>query len=134
MIMPVGAGSFKEAMQIGCEIYQSLKKVTKKRYGQDAVNVGDEGGFAPPIKNNEEGVELVMEAIHSHPGYDKKVVVAMDVASSEFYVNGKYDLAKKTRSAGSKEPTLSGEELGQYYSNLIKKFPIVSIEDPFDQV
>jgi enolase len=135
MILPVGAESFKEAMQIGCEIYQSLKKVTKKRYGQDAVNVGDEGGFAPPIKNNQEGIELLMEAIHSHPGYDKKVVVGMDVASSEFYVNGRYDLAKKTRTATSNEPTLSGDELGQYYSDLVKKFPsIVSIEDPFDQV
>lgn len=135
MILPVGAETFKEAMQIGCEIYQSLKKVTKKRYGQDAVNVGDEGGFAPPIKNNQEGIELLMDAIHCHPGYDSKVVVGMDVASSEFFIDGRYDLAKKSRTASSNEPTLSGDELANYYQELIKKFPsIVSIEDPFDQV
>lgn len=134
MILPVGAETFKEAMQIGCEIYQSLKKVTKKRYGQDAVNVGDEGGFAPPIKNNQEGIELLMDAIHCHPGYDSKVVVGMDVASSEFFIDGRYDLAKKSRTASSNEPTLSGDELANYYQELIKKFPsIVSIEDPFDQ-
>ena len=63
MVNPVGASSFAEAMQIGCEIYASLKSVTKKKYGQDAVNVGDEGGFAPPIQSNTEGVELLMDAI-----------------------------------------------------------------------
>lgn len=88
MVLPTGASSFKEAMQIGAEIYHSLKTVTKKRYGQDAVNVGDEGGFAPPIQSNKEGVQLLMDAIESS-GHLDKVILGMDVASSEFYVDGK---------------------------------------------
>mmetsp|Transcript_10328 Transcript_10328/g.10396 ORF Transcript_10328/g.10396 Transcript_10328/m.10396 type:complete len:469 (-) Transcript_10328:83-1489(-) len=132
MVLPTGAGSFKEAMQIGAEIYHSLKSVTKKRYGQDAVNVGDEGGFAPPIQSNKEGVELLMDAIEKS-GHLNKVILGMDVASSEFYVDGKYDLAKKARKAGSDEPMLSGEELAEFYKGLCKEFPIKSIEDCFDQ-
>lgn len=133
MVLPTGASSFAEAMQIGAEIYQTLKSVTKQKYGQDAVNVGDEGGFAPPIKNNKEGVQLLMEAIEKS-GHKDKVVLGMDVASSEFFVNGKYDLAKKSRSKDSKEPLLSGAELGDFYRELCREFPIKSIEDPFDQV
>lgn len=120
-------------MQIGSEIYHALKGVTKKKYGQDAVNVGDEGGFAPPIKSNKEGVELLIAAIEKS-GHLNKVVLGMDVASSEFYVDGKYDLAKKSRTAGSNEPTLTGAELGEFYKELVKDFPIKSIEDAFDQV
>lgn len=82
MVLPTGASSFAEAMQIGAEIYASLKTVTKKKYGQDAVNVGDEGGFAPPIKSNKEGVELLMSAIEKS-GHLDKVVLGMDVAASE---------------------------------------------------
>ncbi len=133
MVLPTGASSFAEAMQIGCEIYHSLKVVTKKRYGQDAVNVGDEGGFAPPIKSNKEGVELLMSAIEKS-GHLDKVILGMDVASSEFYVDGKYDLAKKSRTAGSTEPTLTGAELADFYKDLCREFPIKSIEDAFDQV
>lgn len=132
MVLPTGASSFSEAMQIGAEIYNSLKTVTKKRYGQDAVNVGDEGGFAPPIKSNKEGVELLMSAIEKS-GHLDKVILGMDVASSEFYVDGKYDLAKKSRTATSNEPTLTGKELAQFYKDLCKEFPIKSIEDGFDQ-
>jgi enolase len=132
MVLPIGASSFSEAMQIGCEIYHSLKTVTKKRYGQDAVNVGDEGGFAPPIQSNKEGVELLLDAIEKS-GHRSKIVLGMDVASSEFYVDGKYDLAKKSRKADSTEPMLSGAELGQFYKDLAKDFPIKSIEDPFEQ-
>lgn len=71
MVLPTGASSFAEAMQIGAEIYHSLKGVTKKRYGQDAVNVGDEGGFAPPIQSNKEGVELLLEAIDKSGTFSK---------------------------------------------------------------
>jgi enolase len=132
MVLPTGASSFAESMQIGCEIYASLKSVTKKQYGQDAVNVGDEGGFAPPIKNNKEGVQLLMNAIEK-AGHLDKIILGMDVASSEFFVDGKYDLAKKSRTADSNEPMLSSEELGAFYKDLCKEFPIYSIEDAFDQ-
>ena len=72
MILPTGAASFKEAMQIGAEVYHNLKSVIKKKYGQDATNVGDEGGFAPNIQSNKEGVELLIEAIKK-AGYTDKV-------------------------------------------------------------
>jgi enolase len=134
MVLPTGASSFAESMQIGCEIYHSLKSVTKKKYGQDAVNVGDEGGFAPPIKSNKEGIELLMNAIEAS-GHLNKVVLGMDVASSEFYTSdGKYDLDKKFRTPELKTPTLSGKELGAFYKDLCSKYPIKSIEDPFEQV
>ena len=71
-----------------------MKTVTKKKYGQDAVNVGDEGGFAPPIQSNKEGVELLMDAIEKS-GHLNKVILGMDVAASEFYKDGKYDLFSK---------------------------------------
>ncbi len=133
MVLPVGASSFAEALQIGAEIYHSLKTVTKKKYGQDAVNVGDEGGFAPPIQSNKEGIVLLMDAIEKS-GHLNKVVLGMDVASSEFYVEGMYDLFSKTRTAATKEQPLSGEQLGQFYQELCREFPIESIEDPFEQV
>ncbi|RLN72800.1 hypothetical protein BBJ28_00021324 [Nothophytophthora sp. Chile5] len=130
MILPTGAESFSEAMAMGCEVYHQLKSVIKKKYGQDATNVGDEGGFAPNIQSNREGVELLMTAI-GRAGYDGKIGIGMDVASSEFYTaEGKYDLDFKTEGATD---LLTGEELGQLYQDLAKEFPIVSIEDPFDQ-
>merc|ERR1711967_55951 len=79
MILPLGASSFKEAMKMGSEVYHNLKSVIKKKYGQDAVNVGDEGGFAPNIPENKEGLELVTEAIKK-AGYEGKVMMGMDVA------------------------------------------------------
>ncbi|XVF50694.1 hypothetical protein PTKIN_Ptkin04bG0122900 [Pterospermum kingtungense] len=86
MILPVGASSFKEAMKMGVEVYHHLKAVIKKKYGQDATNVGDEGGFAPNIQENKEGLELLKTAI-AKAGYTGKVVIGMDVAASEFYDN-----------------------------------------------
>ncbi|CAK4624072.1 hypothetical protein LEN26_006347 [Aphanomyces euteiches] len=131
MILPTGAESFSESMVMGCEVYHHLKNVIKKKYGQDATNVGDEGGFAPNIQSNREGVELLMEAIEK-AGYTGKIGIGMDVASSEFYTEDKrYDLNFKN--AGSKEPALTGDQLGQLYKDLAKEFPIISIEDPFDQ-
>ncbi|TFJ83796.1 hypothetical protein NSK_004898 [Nannochloropsis salina CCMP1776] len=132
MILPTGASSFKEAMQIGAEVYHNLKSVIKKKYGQDATNVGDEGGFAPNIQNNKEGVELLMDAI-KNAGYLDKVVIGMDVASSEFRTkDDMYDLDFKTKdNDGSSK--ITGEQLGEFYKELARKFPIVSIEDPFDQ-
>jgi len=110
MILPTGASSFKEAMQIGAEVYHNLKGVIKKKYGQDATNVGDEGGFAPNIQSNKEGVELLMDAIKKS-GYADKVVIGMDVASSEFRTkDDKYDLDFKVRILGGEGK--GGEEKG----------------------
>ncbi|CAM9248914.1 unnamed protein product, partial [Phaeothamnion confervicola] len=131
MIMPTGAATFKEAMQIGAEVYHNLKSVIKKKYGADACNVGDEGGFAPNIQSNREGAELLVDAIKK-AGYEDKVVIAMDVASSEFLKDGKYDLDFKNPKADGTQK-LTGVELGNFYKELAKDFPIVSIEDPFDQ-
>ncbi|CAN1860339.1 PGH1 [Linum perenne] len=88
MILPTGASSFKEAMKMGAEVYHNLKSVIKKKYGQDATNVGDEGGFAPNIQENKEGLELLKTAI-AKAGYTDKVVIGMDVAASEFYGSDK---------------------------------------------
>jgi enolase len=133
MILPVGATSFREAMKMGAETYQHLKKVIKKRYGLDATSVGDEGGFAPNIQDNLEGLQLLMDAIET-AGYTGKIKVGMDVAASEFYKEDtkEYDLDFKNPESGGKF-CLSGEKLGEMYKDFVAKFPMVSIEDPFDQ-
>jgi len=132
MILPTGAESFSEAMQMGSEVYHALKGIIKKKYGQDACNVGDEGGFAPNIQDNREGLLLLVDAIEK-AGYTGKVMLGMDVAASEFLTkDGKYDLDfKEADNDGSK--VLTGEALGDLYGEFVKEFPIVSIEDPFDQ-
>merc|ERR550514_1988516 len=91
MILPTGASSFKEAMIIGAEVYHTLKKVIQKKYGQDAVNVGDEGGFAPSVQDNSEALDVLMDALEKS-GHAGKIKIATDVAASEFYDDGKYDL------------------------------------------
>ena len=132
MVLPTGAGSFSEALQIGCEVYQTLSKVIRKRYGQDAVNVGDEGGFAPNISSNEEGLALVREAIEA-AGYWGRVDLGMDVAASEFLTgSGNYDLNFKNQPNDGSQ-VVSGDELLDIYSNFCENYPMVSIEDPFDQ-
>lgn len=131
MILPTGASSFSEAMKMGTETYHHLKSVIKKKYGQDATNVGDEGGFAPNIQDNKEGLELCKQAIEQ-AGYTGKIQIAMDVAASEFYVDGKYDLDFKNPDSDSSKH-LKGEELADLYRSFIQDYPIVSIEDPFDQ-
>lgn len=133
MILPTGASSFTEAMKIGSEVYHTLKSVIKKKYGQDATNVGDEGGFAPNIQDNREGLELLKLAIEQ-AGYTGKVKIAMDVAASEFYkeADKKYDLDFKNPQS-DKSKWLSGDQLAELYRQFVKDYPIVSIEDPFDQ-
>ncbi|ESQ45198.1 hypothetical protein EUTSA_v10010378mg [Eutrema salsugineum] len=132
MILPVGASSFKEAMKMGVEVYHNLKSVIKKKYGQDATNVGDEGGFAPNIQENKEGLELLKTAIEK-AGYTGKVVIGMDVAASEFYSSDKtYDLNFKEENNNGSEK-ISGEALKDLYKSFVAEYPIVSIEDPFDQ-
>jgi enolase len=132
MILPVGASSFAEAMRMGSEVYHNLKTVIKKKYGQDACNVGDEGGFAPNIQENKEGLELLKEAIEK-AGYTGKIKIGMDVAAAEFYTADKmYDLDFKTENNdGSMKKT--GEEMIAMYKEFCSEYPIVSIEDPFDQ-
>jgi enolase len=131
MILPVGATSFTEAMKMGSEVYHNLKNIIKDKYGQDATNVGDEGGFAPNIQENKEGLELLKAAI-AKAGYTDKVKIGMDVAASEFYKDGKYDLDFKTKNNDGKF-VKTGEELIKMYEEFVKEFPVVSIEDPFDQ-
>ncbi|MGC9332944.1 MAG: phosphopyruvate hydratase [Anaerolineae bacterium] len=121
MAMPVGAPSFAEALRWGAETYQALKKVLKaKGY---STGIGDEGGFAPSLKSNEEAVELIIEAIQKagyEPGVD--IFVALDPAASEVFHEGKYVLQKEGR-------TLSGEEMVDFYEAWVDRYPIISIED-----
>merc|ERR1719384_831327 len=133
MILPVGASTFKEAMDMGAEVYHSLKKCIKKKYGQDACNVGDEGGFAPSVQDNDEALDVLVDAI-KQSGHDGKIKIGTDVAASEFWKAdiGKYDLDfKNPNSDDSMKKTAA--EMIDYYKGWLSKYPFVSIEDPFDQ-
>lgn len=129
--VPSTAPSFSEALRQGAEVYQKLKALAKKKYGQSAGNVGDEGGVAPDIQTAEEALDLITESIEQ-AGYTGKIAIAMDVASSEFYKTDvkKYDLDFKNPES---DPTkwLTYEQLADLYKSLAQKYPIVSIEDPF---
>lgn len=121
MVMPVGATSFAEALRWGAETYQALKKVLKKKgYGS---GVGDEGGFAPSLRSNEEALEVILDAIQQ-AGYTpgQQIFIALDPAASELYHGGKYHLRKEGRS-------LSGPEMVAFYEDWVGKYPIISIED-----
>ena len=122
MIVPVNAPTFSEALRMGAEVFHSLKSVLHKKGYNTAV--GDEGGFAPSLKSNEEAVEVILEAIAKasyEPGKD--VYLALDPASSEFYENGKYVFSKSDKSSKS------SEQMVRYYEEWVKKYPILSIED-----
>lgn len=123
--MPVGASSIKEAIRMGAEVFHALKAALKAA-GHN-TNVGDEGGFAPGVASSEEALNFIMTAIEK-AGYKagEDIVLALDVASSEFYKDGKYELAGEGKS-------LSSEEMADYLANLVEKFPIVSIEDGMDE-
>jgi len=131
MILPVGAKTFKEALICGAEVYHTLKGVIKKKYGQDACNVGDEGGFAPSVQDNNEALDVLMEAIEKS-GHKDKIKIGTDVAASEFFKDGKYDLDFKNPQS-KPESWLSGAELMKLYEEWCTKYPMISIEDPFDQ-
>jgi enolase len=122
MVMPVGADSFGEALRCGAEIFHNLKKVLKSR--GYSTGVGDEGGFAPNLKSNDEAVETILEAIEK-AGYaaGDDVMVALDPASSEFYRDGKYVFHK------SDNRELSSAEMAAYWADWCEKYPIISIED-----
>ena len=124
MIIPM-ADTVHERVRIGAEVFHNLKSVLKSK--GLVTSVGDEGGFAPDLESNSEGFELIMEAIKK-AGYEpgKDVCMAIDVAASEFYKDGKYELVGEGR-------TLTTEELIEYYEDLVNKYPIISIEDPVDE-
>jgi len=115
------------------QVYHNLKSVIKKKYGQDACNVGDEGGFAPNILENKEGLDLLVSAIEQ-AGYTGKVKIGMDVAAAEFWLDEKkvYDLDFKTENNDGSQ-CLTGEALLAVYKDFVENYPMVSIEDPFDQ-
>merc|ERR1719443_1666282 len=118
MILPTGAASFKDAMQIGAEVYHTLKSVIKKKYGQDACNVGDEGGFAPSVQDNNEALDVLMEAI-KQSGHEAKVKIGTDVAASEFFTaDGKYDLDFKNPNSPP-EMKKTSDEMIAYYQDWI---------------
>ncbi|MCK4479737.1 MAG: phosphopyruvate hydratase [Candidatus Lokiarchaeota archaeon] len=125
MILPVGANSFSQAIQNASEVYQNLKKLLGKKYGPSAINVGDEGGFAPNLSLTSEAVEIIIEAIES-AGFliGTDFVLGMDAAASEFYEEGTYNIDGKN---------LSEEQLLEFYMDLIHEYPFKSIEDPFDE-
>jgi len=131
MILPVGASSFREALQMGCEVYHTLKSCIKKKYGQDACNVGDEGGFAPSVQDNNEALDVLMDALQKS-GHADKIKIGTDVAASEFYIDGKYDLDFKNPNSAP-EMKMTSDQLAEYYKTWFAKYPFVSIEDPFDQ-
>ncbi|RYP81310.1 hypothetical protein DL769_002039 [Monosporascus sp. CRB-8-3] len=131
MIVPSAAPTFSEALRQGAEVYHKLKALAKKKYGQSAGNVGDEGGVAPDIQTAVEALDLITEAIEQ-AGYTGQIKIAMDVASSEFYKADvkKYDLDFKNPDSDPSK-WMTYEELAALYGDLCKKYPIVSIEDPF---
>ena len=123
MVAPIGADSFKESLRWGAEIYHSLKSVLKKR--GLATSIGDEGGFAPNLESNRAALDLILEAIDG-AGFKagKEIGLAMDVAATEFYENGKYSFEGKQ---------LSSAEMIAYYAGLVSSYPLVSIEDPLNE-
>merc|ERR1711972_765196 len=123
MILPTGATTFKQAMIIGAEVYHNLKSCIKKKYGQDACNVGDEGGFAPSVQDNDEALDVLMDAIKLS-GHERKVKIGTDVAASEFYSadTKKYDLDFKNEKSPP-EMKKTGKELVDYYKAWFDKYP-----------
>jgi enolase 1/2/3 len=128
MIIPTEAKTFSEAFRQGAEVYQHLKSATKKKYGTSAGNVGDEGGVAPNIQTAKEALDLIYGAIDA-AGYKGKVKIAMDVASSEFYRDGKYDLDFKNPKSDPKDH-ITAEKLGNEYLALAREYDIVRYISP----
>jgi enolase len=122
MIQPF-AENFRDSIMMASEVYHTLKELLKKKYGRIAINVGDEGGFAPPLKSADEAIGLILKAAEE-AGYHGKVEVALDCAASGFYKDGKYHLDGKKLSTG---------ELIDWYAEMVRKYPIISIEDPFEE-
>lgn len=125
MVIPAGAKSFAESLRIGADIYHTLRRVIQSKYGKQSVNVGDEGGFAPPMSKTSEALEALLHAV-SESGYTagKNVFLGLDVASSEFFESGKYHIDGEI---------ISAEDLAEFFLRLIERFPIRYLEDPFEE-
>ncbi|MCX6650998.1 MAG: phosphopyruvate hydratase [Methanomassiliicoccales archaeon] len=125
MIAPCGVPSYSEALRVGAEVYHSLKQVLKKERGPMAINVGDEGGFAPPFDTSRQAMDTLLKAIEN-AGYTpgKEVFLAMDAAASEFYKDGIYDLDGKKMTSGG---------IVDFYVALSKEYPLISLEDPMEE-
>lgn len=124
MIVPVGARSFGEALRMGSEVYAELRNVLKNRYGPDAINVGDEGGFAPPFRNSVDALNSIKESIAAAGYSEGDVKMALDAAASSFYERGEYLIDGDRLYPG---------ELLEFYQRLLDQYPIVSLEDPFEE-
>jgi enolase len=125
MVVPAGADSFREGLRMGAEVFHALKKQLHDR--GLATGVGDEGGFAPSLKSNQDAIEVILKAIEAagyRPGHD--AYIAIDAAATELYADGSYKLAKEGR-------TLSSEQMVEFYADWVARYPIVSIEDPLDE-
>jgi enolase len=125
MIIPSGMSSFSEALRAGSEIYHALKRVIQVKHGRQSTNVGDEGGFAPPLDKTSEAMELLLQAV-SEAGYHagENVFLGLDVASSEFFEDGRYSIDGKVKSP---------EEMMNFLTDLVERYPIRYLEDPFEQ-
>lgn len=123
MLQPGGAKTYSEALRMGAETYHTLGSILVKKYGNSAVNVGYEGGYAPPLKNTTDALDALVNAIEES-GYNKKITIGLDSAATEFCREGKYRIDGKE---------LSSTELIDFYSDLVKTYPILSIEDPFEE-
>ena len=132
MILPTGATSFAEGIRLGAEVYHTLQSLLKKKFGLSAANVGDEGGFgAPQIRDENHTLEIITEALELS-GHAGKIDIGLDVAASEFFdpVNKTYNFSQKT---GKNDRILTQDQTIELYKNLCDKYPLVTIEDPFDQ-
>lgn len=123
MIQPRGAKTFSEALRMGAETYHTLGKLLVKKYGNSAVNVGYEGGYAPPLANTKDALDALTGAIEE-AGYEGEITIGLDSAASEFCNNGTYTIDGKT---------FSGDDLVDFYTDIVKTYPILSIEDPFEE-
>jgi enolase len=125
MVVPAGAKSFADALRMGAEVYHNLKGILKEAYGPSAINIGDEGGFAPPFETSQQAMDTIVKAIEK-AGYTpgKDVFLALDCAASEFCNQGVYSIDKRR---------LGPVDLMETYFSWVKRFPIVSIEDPFHE-
>ena len=124
-IIPMGAETFSDALRMGVETYHELKRVLQAQYGPGATNVGDEGGFAPPLHSSSEALDAIITAI-GQAGYVQEMRLGVDCAASEFY-----DKATKTYSIDGNR--LSSTELSNYYEDLVDRYPLILIEDPFGE-
>ncbi|MGA9098297.1 MAG: phosphopyruvate hydratase [Methanotrichaceae archaeon] len=123
MILPTGAQSFSEGLRMAAETYHALGKILKGKYGVGATNVGFEGGYAPPLSKTRDALDAIMNAMDAS-GYSDEIKIGIDAAASSFYMDGGYSVD------GDR---LTGKELAEYYEDLVKTYPIVFLEDPFEE-